>query len=92
MSNAFLLLDPSDTVLICIADGHMGDKVNIDSEITLKQEVTIGHKIARNDAKAGSKVLKYGVPIGSLIKDVKAGEHVHTHNMKSDYIPAHMRE
>jgi hypothetical protein len=37
--------------------------------------------------KKNSVVIKYGVPIGSAIVEIEAGEHVHLHNMKSDYIP-----
>ena len=42
-----------------------------------------GHKYARVDIKAGENVIKYGNAIGRAISDIKAGEHVHTHNMKT---------
>jgi len=32
------------------------------------------------------------VPIGSATRAIKAGEHVHLHNMKSDYIPTYTLE
>ena len=34
----------------------------------------------------GEKVLKFGVPIGSAVRAILPGEHVHVHNIKSDYI------
>ncbi len=43
-----------------------------------------GHKYARVDIKAGENVIKYGNAIGRAISDIKAGEHVHTHNMKTN--------
>jgi hypothetical protein len=51
----------------------------------------LGHKIARIGMRAGDKVLRYGVPIGSMIASAEPGDHVHSHNLKSDYIPAHAR-
>jgi hypothetical protein len=32
-------------------------------------------------------VVKYGAPIGSATRDIGPGEYVHTHNVKSDYLP-----
>lgn len=43
-----------------------------------------GHKIALTDIKKGDNVIKYGYPIGHAIEDIKAGEHVHTHNIKTN--------
>ena len=43
-----------------------------------------GHKIALNDIKAGENVIKYGYPIGHATVDIKKGEHVHTHNIKTN--------
>ena len=33
--------------------------------------------------------MKYGVSIGSARTDIAAGEHVHVHNMQSDYTPTY---
>ncbi|MBO4898371.1 MAG: altronate dehydratase [Clostridia bacterium] len=43
-----------------------------------------GHKYARVDIKSGENIIKYGEPIGHAIGDIKKGEHVHTHNMKTN--------
>jgi len=43
-----------------------------------------GHKIALTDIKKGENVIKYGYPIGHATEDIKAGEHVHTHNIKTN--------
>ena len=43
-----------------------------------------GHKYARVDIKNGENVIKYGNPIGHAICDIKKGEHIHTHNMKTN--------
>ena len=39
----------------------------------------------------GDKIVKYGAPIGSTTCAIAAGEHVHTHNLRSDYLPTFAR-
>ncbi len=43
-----------------------------------------GHKYALRDIKCGENVIKYGNPIGHATADIKKGEHVHTHNVKTN--------
>ena len=43
-----------------------------------------GHKYALRDIKCGENIIKYGQPIGHATADIKAGEHVHTHNVKTN--------
>ena len=43
-----------------------------------------GHKYALVSIKAGENVIKYGSPIGHATMDIAAGEHVHTHNVKTN--------
>ena len=40
----------------------------------------------------GEKILKYGAVIGSLTQPVAAGDHIHTHNLDSDYTPTYTLE
>ena len=43
-----------------------------------------GHKYALRDIKEGENIIKYGNPIGHATCDIKKGEHVHTHNTKTN--------
>ena len=43
-----------------------------------------GHKYAIRDIKAGENVIKYGQPIGHATQNIAAGEHVHSHNLKTN--------
>ncbi len=43
-----------------------------------------GHKYAICNISCGQKVIKYGMPIGTASADIAVGEHVHTHNCKTD--------
>lgn len=43
-----------------------------------------GHKYALRDIKEGENIIKYGNPIGHATCEIKKGEHVHTHNTKTN--------
>ncbi len=43
-----------------------------------------GHKYALFDINKGENVIKYGSPIGHATEDIKKGDHVHTHNLKTN--------
>jgi len=43
-----------------------------------------GHKYAICDIKCGENIIKYGNPIGHATEDIKKGDHVHSHNMKTN--------
>lgn len=89
----FILLHPDDNVLVCRARAEAGVSVVIDGEsVSLPATVEVGHKIARYVLKPGDKIVKYGAPIGSMTVVAARGDHVHMHNMKSDYIKSHTRE
>ena len=43
-----------------------------------------GHKYALVKIKSGENIIKYGFPIGHATCDIEIGEHVHTHNAKTN--------
>ncbi|NOU94537.1 hypothetical protein GC093_15110 [Paenibacillus sp. LMG 31456] len=49
--------------------------------VRLLNDIPFGHKFALSDLSEGETIVKYGVPIGQLIRPVKAGEHIHLHNL-----------
>ena len=55
---------------------HPFDTVGVDLET--------GHKYALRDIKKGENVVKYGFPIGHATADIAKGEHVHTHNLRTN--------
>jgi len=85
-----LLLSPEDNCLIACRHLVAGTIVTVDGKsITLAQEIALGHKVARRRLKQGEIVMRYGAHIGSTLRAVGAGEHLHLHNLKSDYIPTY---
>jgi len=92
-SSKFVLINENDNILVCCQTVKTGEIVIVDGhKIRIVVDIDVGHKIAKVPLKKASKVIRYGVPIGSTITDVAIGEHVHLHNMKSDYIPSHTRQ
>lgn len=56
-----------------------GAKVSVSS----LSEIPLGHKIAIKDIKSGEKIIEYGEVIGEATSEIKKGQHVHTHNIKT---------
>ena len=88
-----LLLHPDDNILVARRDIPAGERVEIDGQsFVMPAAVELGHKLARRALEPDARVLKYGAPIGSMKIAVARGEHVHLHNLRSDYIPSTSRE
>jgi (2R)-sulfolactate sulfo-lyase subunit alpha len=88
-----LLLHPDDNIVVARRDIAAGESLELDGEVFVNPApVELGHKLARRSLQAGMQVLKYGAPIGSLQTGVARGEHVHLHNLKSDYVSATHRD
>jgi (2R)-sulfolactate sulfo-lyase subunit alpha len=92
-STQLLRLHEADNVLTVLSTLEPGDVFQIEENVlTVGKRLPIGHKIAARAIAAGEKICKYGVPIGSAVCAIAQGEHVHTHNIKSDYLPTFERE
>ena len=52
-------------------------------KIQSKNEIRLGHKIAMVDLKEGDTILKYGYDVGKVVNNIKKGEYVHVHNVKT---------
>ena len=88
-----LLLHPDDNILVARRDIAAGERVEIDGEsISMPAAIELGHKLARRALAADTRVLKYGAPIGSMKVAASRGEHVHLHNLRSDYLPSTSRD
>jgi len=88
-----LLLHPEDNIVVARRDIAAGERVELDGQsFVIPAAIELGHKLARRALAADTRVLKYGAPIGSMKVAVGRGEHVHLHNLRSDYIPSTTRE
>ena len=86
MRNA-MIIDAKDNVAVAIEPIAKGDNavyVCEGREVSLPalEDITIYHKLATRDIAKGEPVVKYGEHIGIASSDIKAGEHVHVHNVE----------
>ena len=83
---AYIKLHDDDNVAVALKDLHIGDVLEVDGKaIQLRVDIDFGHKFCIKRIACGENVLKYGLPIGSATRDILEGEHVHIHNIQSNY-------
>lgn len=96
--NKYLKINPNDNVAVAIQDLNPGDQLDVNGvEVAIIDAIPTGHKFALRNIAVNENVIKYGYPIGHATQDIKAGQHVHTHNVKTNlhdnlqysYVPTH---
>ena len=53
------------------------------TSLSTRSDIPIGHTVALQNLKKDDTVIKYGVDIGRVVAPIKAGEHLHVHNVKT---------
>lgn len=86
----FLVHEKADNVGVATVDiksGETAQGLYMDSQENLERiaqnDIPLGHKIALTDIAVEASVIKYGADIGRVVAEIKTGEHVHTHNLKT---------
>ena len=78
-------LRPEDSVAIAKVDLQVGITMTMgkdpSEEVTVRQLIPSGHKVALRDLGAGEPVYRYGQVIGHASRPISSGEHVHVHNL-----------
>lgn len=73
-----LVVHPDDSVAVALRPLAAGEIID---GVALVDAIVQGHKLARIDLPTGAAVIKYGQPIGRATRMIRAGEHVHIHNL-----------
>ncbi|WP_433410187.1 UxaA family hydrolase [Saccharomonospora azurea] len=83
MRQDVVLLAPRDDVAVVLRACAEGDRLTVPGRdaVTALGAIPRGHKTALRDLPAGALVRKYGHVIGVATRDIREGEHVHTHNL-----------
>ncbi|MCL5263209.1 MAG: UxaA family hydrolase [Acidobacteria bacterium] len=86
----FLIHDSADTVGVAVVDIQAGTDCtgrdlsnNHPLQARAEEYIPLGHKLALKDFAPGDTVIKYGCEIGKVVQPIRAGQHVHTHNLKT---------
>lgn len=74
-----------DNVAVAIEELAAGETYVVGA-VTVIPKVMIpkGHKIALEDIPVGANIVKYGFPIGHAIEEIKMGDWIHSHNIKTN--------
>ena len=81
----FIKINSKDNVIIVLRDYKKNEVIKIDEkEVKVLQDITKGHKIAIENIAKSKNILKYGMPIGVALEEIKIGEWVHVHNTKTN--------
>ncbi len=84
METNAVLVNPKDNVAVVIKEIKAGEAVTgIEGvEVRAGENIMRNHKIAVADVAENAPVRKYGETIGFASKPIRAGDWVHTHNLK----------
>jgi hypothetical protein len=90
MNRKAILLNVRDNVATALTDLKQGEVIVVDldhvnEQLTLQDDVQLGHKVALHDIEEGDVIVKYGMPIGRALQPIRAGEWVHVHNCRSHH-------
>lgn len=85
----FLRLAPADNVAVALRTLKEGEPLSLPesgdaegaADLIVNTRIMKGHKIALVDIPRGARVLKYAQLIGVAASDIRAGDHVHSHNL-----------
>lgn len=85
----FLIHNEGDHVAVAVQDIEPGERkavyMDSDREVTISvtEAIPLGHKVALVDLGEGAEVIEYSVRVGVTRQAIKAGQLVHTHNIRS---------
>ena len=83
--NKYIKINTADNVVVATEEIAEGDILLIEGKnILIKNNIPTGHKIAIKSIKENENVIKYGYAIGHAVTDINEGEHIHTHNVKTN--------
>lgn len=82
--------EANDDVGVAVMDLKKGEQVDVVTlegrdvkQIVLVTDIPLGHKVSMTDLPLNKHVIEYGREIGYVVAPIRAGEHVHIHNIKS---------
>jgi len=82
--NAVIVISATDNVATALETLEPGRVIAREGgDLTVREAIPRGHKIAIAPIETGASVIKYGSSIGTATAPIVPGDHVHTHNVSS---------
>ena len=81
----FIKIHPNDNVIVALQNITSGTVLEVTDTLTVTaiNDIPSGHKMAISDIAIDSQVIKYDSPIGFAKENIKCGDWVHVHNLKT---------
>lgn len=80
----YIQIHPNDNVAVALTDLPAGEVLHLSGrDVTLREAIPVGHKIALADLNEQDLVIKYGYPIGHVIRRVQSGEWINEQVLKT---------
>lgn len=80
----YIQIHPNDNVAVALTDLPAGEVLHLSGrDVTLRETIPVGHKIALADLKEQDQVIKYGYPIGHVLRRVQSGEWINEQVLKT---------
>lgn len=81
-----LVIHSSDNVAVALTNLKEGERCFVRNNengefVTVKKDISFGHKIALRQIDKNESVIKYGEEIGKAMESIEKGNHIHNHNM-----------
>ena len=97
MRKKSIMLDTKDNVATALTPLSEGESVNasldqVSYDVDLLEDIQFEHKFALVDIAEGQDTLKFGMPIGQALEDIKKGQWVHVHNCRSKRFGFHREQ
>lgn len=80
-----LRLSTGDNIVVAIREIPEGTELS-EEDVTTRQKVPQGHKIATRPIQAGAPILKFETVIGYAAHDIRPGDWLHSHNIRFDAV------
>ena len=88
MKKKFIIMHSDDNCATSLEIISKNEEIEIGKGkyIKINQDIPFGHKFALKDINQGELITKYGQIIGIATEDIKVGDWIHVHNIKSHYL------
>lgn len=81
----FIKIHHQDNVAVALQNLAKNTPLDVEGKTVLLQaDIARGHKFAIDNISQGQNIIKYGYPIGHALQPIYIGEHIHTHNVKTN--------
>ena len=81
----YIHINPEDNVIVAVDKLMKGEQVLLDGfSLEIEEDIPAGHKVALQDFQPGTRIVKYGYPIGHAREFIRKGSWVNEKNIRTN--------